>query len=127
MATVLIIDDSHLGRTHASIALRGTPHRVLIARDGIEALAIFDEDMPDCVVLNQHTLALSTEELIDRIRAKSAPTGVIVRGTALTDQSKNAYRTRGADAVLSAPQQGDTDLLNAIETCVAQEPFSHTG
>ncbi len=127
MATVLIIDDSHLGRTHASLALRDTPHRVLIAHDGVEALAMFVSAKPDCVVLNQHTLALSTEELIDRIRAKPNSTSIIVRGTELTQSSQDAYRARGAAVVLSAPRDREAELLSAIESCVGQSPISRAG
>jgi len=123
MATVLIIDDSHLGRTHAGLAFKDTSHRLITAHDGVEALAMIASDRPDCVVLNQHTPALSTEEILDRISANPAPVRVIVRGTALTDATIDAYRARGADVVLNGPVD-DSALLDAIETCIEHTPFS---
>lgn len=117
MATVLIIDDSHLGRTHTSLALSAVDHTVLVARDGVEALALLASDSPDIVVVNQHTPAMRTEEIIDRVRAGRGLTRVIVRGTALTDATARAYRARGADAVLSGPHETEGPLIDAIETC----------
>lgn len=127
MATVLIIDDSHLGRTHASIALSRTDHRVFIARDGIEALGILAKAKPDCVVLNRCTPAFSTEDLLDRIAKNPTPPSVIVRGTALTDESVRAFKARGAHSVLSNPAADCSDLILAIESCVAQRPYSKAG
>ena len=121
MATVLVIDDSLLTRTHASIALRGSRTRLVVARDGFEALELMNEHRPECVVLNRCTPGLGTEEILERIRAFGVPTRVIVRGIALTDRTVESYRARGVDVVLNGPHADEQrTLADAIRVCTVE-------
>lgn len=128
MATVLLIDDSHLGRTHAELALRGTGHELIVARDGVEALALISSRRPDCVVLNRHTPALGAEALLERIRVHGRAPRVIVRGVALTENTVSGYRARGVDVVLNGPHTNEERaLVEAIRVCTEKTPYSNAG
>jgi len=129
MAMVLVIDDSLLTRTLASIALRGSQHRLLVARDGFEALELIEVHRPACLVLNRCTPGVSTEEILDRLRGMRAPTRVIIRGTALTERSIGEYRARGVAVVLNGPHSDEQrTLAEAIRSCTdTSQSYSKAG
>jgi len=69
--TVLVVDDEEVVRSVAKVALERFGYRVLLARNGMEAVEIFGQ-APDqvCVVLLDLTMPLmSGEETLTRLRA----------------------------------------------------------
>jgi CheY-like chemotaxis protein len=52
MAKVLVVDDSSLIRMKCSQLLAGNGYQVLEAENGVEALRMYRESRPDCVLLD---------------------------------------------------------------------------
>ena len=128
MASILIIDDTHLGRTHADLAFRGSSHSVRIVRDGAEALAEFASHPPECVVLKQRTPAVSTEELIERFTRGGSPARVVVRGVAMKESTVRRFTSRGASAVINGPCVDDArELVETVDACIVRAPLSQAG
>ncbi len=69
MTTVLIADDNKNIREFCKGELEAEGYRVLLARDGLEALRILGSDGPDLVVLDVRMPAMSGLETMRRIRA----------------------------------------------------------
>ena len=128
MKTVLIIDDTNLGRTLGALAARGRGRRVLTARDGVEALDLYERYGAECVLLNRHTPAIRTEEFLERVRRAAKRTRLIVRGLAMTERTIASYRARGADSVLNGPHDNEVvTLREAIDGCVKHGRLADAG
>lgn len=70
-ATVLIVDDSRVGRMAVESVLKGEGHRVIDAESGPEALEVLDQMRPDLIVLDVRMPGMDGFELCEKIRGKS--------------------------------------------------------
>lgn len=52
MARILVVDDSQFVRTRNVSVLQGLGHETLEASDGKEAVNIFEQEMPDAVLMD---------------------------------------------------------------------------
>ena len=70
-ATILLVDDEDSIQTLLTFPLQRDGYRVVQARDGEEALARFEEEEPDLVVLDIMLPRLDGLEVCKRLRARS--------------------------------------------------------
>ena len=69
--TVLIVDDSRVGRMAVESVLKAEGHRVIDAESGLEALEVLEQMRPDLIVLDVRMPGMDGFELCERIRGKS--------------------------------------------------------
>ena len=69
--TVLIVDDSRVGRMAVESVLKAEGHRVIDAESGLEALEVLDQMRPDLIVLDVRMPGMDGFELCEKIRGKS--------------------------------------------------------
>jgi len=67
--TVLVVDDNEANRSLASSTLEDEGHRVVLASGGAEAVAAFQRERPDCVLLDVRMPEVDGFEACRRIRA----------------------------------------------------------
>lgn len=67
---ILVVDDNEVSRTLARATLENQGYVVVVATGGVEALAVFDREAPDCIVLDVQMPDLDGVEVCERIRAR---------------------------------------------------------
>ena len=70
--TLLVVDDQEEVCLITRLLLEGHGHRVLTARDGEEALALFQPGQIDLLIVDYCMPGMSGEEVIQAIRARDA-------------------------------------------------------
>ena len=70
-ATVLIVDDSRVGRMAVESVLKAEGHRVIDAESGPEALEVLEQMRPDLIVLDVRMPGMDGFELCEKIRSKT--------------------------------------------------------
>ena len=68
--TVLIVDDSRVGRMAVESVLKAEGHRVIDAESGPEALEVLEQMRPDLIVLDVRMPGMDGFELCEKIRGK---------------------------------------------------------
>ena len=69
--TVLIVDDSRVGRMAVESVLKAEGHRVIDAESGPEALEVLEQMRPDLIVLDVRMPGMDGFELCEKIRGKT--------------------------------------------------------
>ncbi|GBD43419.1 Signal transduction histidine-protein kinase BarA [bacterium HR40] len=105
--TILVADDNPVNLRLLSVMLGRLGHRVLEASDGQEALALFEREPVDLVLLDVQMPVLDGLATVARIRAhpdpaKAATPVVAVTANALAEDVV-AYRRAGMDDCLAKP------------------------
>lgn len=107
MTTVLIVDDNEINRHLAAHVLEHRGFAVLTASDGVEALRIVCEQLPQVVVLDIQMPGLSGLDVITSIRRSPDPVVAQTRIIAATALAAAGDRKRcietGADRFLPRP------------------------
>jgi signal transduction histidine kinase len=67
---ILVVDDNEVNRTVARATLEAQGYAVLLATGGADALAVFDRDAPDCVLLDVQMPDLDGVEVCEQIRSR---------------------------------------------------------
>ena len=114
-ATVLVVDDERLVREMAANMLKGLGYAVLLASDGVEAVAIHQARAAtiDCILLDLSMPNLSGREALTRIREVDPDTPVLLwTGYDLSGAVDNAEAI-GAQGVLRKPLKRK-ELADAI-------------
>ncbi len=77
--TILVVDDHRAVLDLLSAALRDEGYRVLLASDGVEALACVEREAPDLVVTDLRMPKMNGVELVARLHAhQTLPVPVIL-------------------------------------------------
>lgn len=102
---VLVIDDNEQNRELARATLDDEGYRVLLARGGEEGIAIFERELPDCVLLDVKMPGTDGLAVCRRIRAHEAGGNTpIVFLTALRDVGTfDDAQSAGGDDFLTKP------------------------
>lgn len=80
MAVILLVDDSHLGRTLAHMALTRAGHRVIEARDGREGFELAQTLSPDLIVAASSLPAIDGVTMVRSLREIGVCPPVILVG-----------------------------------------------
>ncbi len=122
MPKVLIADDEPGILLSLEFLMKKEGHRVFIARDGREALALVEQEQPDVLVLDVMMPHLNGLELCRAVRAN--PVHQAVKIIFLSAKSKEADiragLEAGADAYLAKPFS-TRDLVKRIADLLATE------
>lgn len=125
MATVLYIEESHLARTVARLALERAGHRVIEATDGQSGLDAVAMHAPDCVLVNLSAPVIDGVEFLRRVRQRQSPPPVVIVAACPSSRTIEECRRLGARAVIDRPWAGDTfaatvsTALGSLDTRVA--------
>ncbi len=119
LSTVLVVDDNEANRSLARSTLEDEGYRVIVARSGREAIAAFEQEQPDCVLLDVRMPEMDGFAVCERIRA--LPGGLetpVLFLTALRDVDTFDRALRaGGDDFLTKPVR-PTELLVRVTTAL---------
>jgi len=99
---ILVVDDDLELVGLISFALRQAGYLVLEAKDGNQALAMFDKEQPDLVILDVNLPGLSGFEVCRRIRERAA-TPIMMLTVRSTEEDEVKGLDLGADDYLTKP------------------------
>ncbi len=120
MQTILLADDSKNIREYCRAALEDDGYRVVLAQDGVEALAVFCEKLPDLVILDIGMPRMNGLETLDRIMVV-APGAPVILFTAQDEGCLQDRRGRLACACLEKDEDL-SELKLAIRRILATTP-----
>lgn len=102
MSKILVVDDERPISDIIKFTLTKENFEVVTAYDGLEALAVFDEENPDLVLLDQMLPELEGKEVLRQIRAKST-VPVIMVSAKDSEIDKVVGLEMGADDYVTKP------------------------
>lgn len=115
---VLIVDDDPLTRLMASEALREGGYTSVEAEDGLRALALFDAERPDLVLLDVMMPKKSGYEVCEALRADPAQAALKI--VMLTAKGRDTEVAKGlaigADVYMTKPFSTKELMLRVRET-----------
>jgi chemosensory pili system protein ChpA (sensor histidine kinase/response regulator) len=117
MAPVLVVDDSLHIRSGCRQQLHSMGHRVLLARDGIEALEVIETIRVDLVVLDVQMPRLGGIEAMYRVRERDARLPIILH-TALGVDGVEARHREVATMCLDKGEDAEA-FQNAVAEVLA--------
>ncbi|HEY8380400.1 MAG TPA: response regulator [Nannocystis sp.] len=118
-ATILVVDDNAANRALAQECLEDEGYTVVLAQDGQQALALFAETRPDCVILDVRMPGLDGFAVCERIRAlpRGQDTPILFL-TALRDvDTFDRAAMVGGDDFLTKPVR-PAELLVRVQTAL---------
>ncbi len=124
MKTILFADDQKNIREFCRAALVETGYRVVLARDGIDALEKFLAETPDLVILDISMPRLSGLDALEQIKAISPETPAIL----FTAHDEDCVRDRRTSlAATYIAKTDDLAALKQIVDCTLGRPRSEAG
>ncbi|MCP4449244.1 MAG: response regulator [Myxococcales bacterium] len=119
MAQILVIDDSATMRQLLSTTLVEAGHQVVLAKDGMEALAIAQGSTPEVVMTDINMPRMDGLTLIKKLRAMPAykRIPIIVLTTEIDSKKKQIAKMAGATGWVTKPFD-PPKLLAAIKRVV---------
>jgi chemosensory pili system protein ChpA (sensor histidine kinase/response regulator) len=116
---VLVVDDSITVRRVTQRLLERNGMRVMTAKDGVDALSILQEHVPDVILLDIEMPRMDGYELATQVRADARLTDIPI--VMITSRVGEKHRARaieiGVNDYLGKPYQ-ENQLLDAIEPLV---------
>jgi two-component system response regulator VicR len=100
--TVLIVEDDESIAEFLTVTLSGEGYRVVIARDGREAVERFELDKPDAVLLDMMLPRLSGLEVLRTLR-RSSETPILIVSVKDSESDKVSTLELGADDYITKP------------------------
>ena len=116
MVTILVVDDSKSICEFCKTELEAEGYRVLLARDGLEALEVLGHSRPDLVILDVHMPRMDGLEAFKRIMAMNRDTAVVFYTAHHQDQLSDLYRGHAVACVEKSPDL--TELKRAIASAL---------
>jgi chemosensory pili system protein ChpA (sensor histidine kinase/response regulator) len=117
---VLVVDDSITVRRVTQRLLERNGMRVMTAKDGVEALAVLQEHLPDIILLDIEMPRMDGYELAQHVRADERLASIPI--VMITSRVGEKHRARaielGVNDYLGKPYQ-ESQLLDAIDPLVA--------
>ena len=118
-ATILVVDDNEANRALARSTLEDEGYGVILATGGVEGIAAFERESPDCVLLDVRMPDLDGFAVCQRIRQRTGGSDVpILFLTALRDVDTFDQALRaGGDDFLTKPVR-PTELVVRVQTAL---------
>ena len=115
----LVVDDSITVRRVTQRLLERNGMRVLTAKDGIEAMALLQDHVPDVILLDIEMPRMDGYEVASHVRtdARLADVPIIMITSRMGDKHRARAIELGVDDYLGKPYQ-ESQLLDAIEPLV---------
>lgn len=121
MSKVLVVEDDALVASTIELMLAKAGYEVVIAKDGFEALAIFDHVRPDAILPDMMLPSVVGLEVIEAVRSRAPGLPIIAMSgsgrTQMYDVLRNALQA-GANAVIRKPFE-KRELLRLLPSPVA--------
>lgn len=121
--SVLVVDDSISIRRALSAFLERAGYETRVAHDGLEALALMTDQVPDALILDIEMPRLDGFELLSILRSTPAYSGVrVAMLTSRAGEKHHDYAMAlGADAYLTKPCPQDV-LLATLQRLLVEKP-----
>ena len=113
MAKIIIIDDNPYIRNILSRILKSKGHNVVVASDGLNAIALIRNNLPDLVILDRKLPFASGDEVFKKIREISKAIKIIIL-TGYDDVPKDYFIEEGAIDYISK-SEGMSKIIKKIE------------
>ncbi len=123
MTTVLVVDDEKALRDFVRRNLEVRGYRVLTAANGLEALAIFERESVDLIILDLMMPHLDGLEMTRRLREVSTVPIIILSALGEESDKVRAFDL-GADDYLTKPF-GVGELLGRVKAVLRRSQWSH--
>jgi chemosensory pili system protein ChpA (sensor histidine kinase/response regulator) len=122
---VMVVDDSLTVRKFTTRLLAREGFEVVTARDGVDALKLLSDRMPDVILLDIEMPRMDGFEFAKTIRgdAKTASIPVIMITSRTADKHRNRAAELGVERFLGKPYQED-ELLGEMRDLLATEKLS---
>jgi DNA-binding response OmpR family regulator len=120
---VLVVDDDETIRDVLQLLLEDEGYRVLLARDGIEALAVALVQQLDAILLDLAMPRLTGEAFCRAYRERGGTAGVILMTAAREERVTAARNACGGSGYLAKPFVA-VDVLAAIIEQLGRAPAS---
>jgi two-component system, cell cycle sensor histidine kinase and response regulator CckA len=119
---ILVVDDEEVVRGLLTGVLVSEGFSVLQARDGSEALTVFQPRASsiDLVILDMIMPGMKGEEVLRKLRETAPRVRVIVSSGFMTEEQRDKLREYGVDGFLDKPY-GDMDAINIVRHVLSQE------
>jgi chemosensory pili system protein ChpA (sensor histidine kinase/response regulator) len=116
---VMVVDDSITVRRVTQRLLERNGMRVLTAKDGVEAMSLLQEHVPDVILLDIEMPRMDGYEVASHVRndARLADVPIIMITSRVGDKHRARAIELGVDDYLGKPYQ-ESQLLDAIEPLV---------
>jgi CheY-like chemotaxis protein len=130
-ATVMVVDDTRVGRMLVESVLRADGHMVIEAESGMEALEMLDQIRPDLIILDVRMPGMDGFELCERLRKKAETrrTPVVFLSAACSIEERVKGLSVGGDDFIRKPFDG-AELVARVKlhlqrAAMMQLPASH--
>jgi len=117
--TVLIVDDSISARRASAQVMRDAGYEVLTAIDGMDAVAVLEQTVPDVVLVDMEMPRMNGLELTAHLRARESTKNIpiIMITSRSTEKHRQQGDSAGVDAYLVKPFNED-QLLQHMDRLV---------
>ncbi|MDE2027092.1 MAG: response regulator [Candidatus Omnitrophica bacterium] len=112
---ILVVDDDRVSAELASRVLKSSGYDALVARDGLEALAILQQKIPDLILLDVQMPNLDGYGFIRQKTSNPATAKIPVIVLTSMAQTEPLFKRYGARAYLIKPLKVQ-DLLDKIKS-----------
>ena len=125
LTRVMVVDDSVTVRKVTSRLLERNGYETVVAKDGVDAMAILQDYTPDVMLLDIEMPRMDGFELASQVRHDSRLRDVpIVMITSRTgDKHRDRAHALGVQRYMGKPFQ-ETELMSTIEDLVGQDKSS---
>ncbi len=126
MSTILIVDDRPTNREYLATLLGFTPHRLLQAADGAQALELCRTHRPDLVITDILMPTMDGYEFVQLLRATPAIAAtpvIFFSATYSLPELRTMAASCGVDTVLPKPADPQA-ILDAVDAALGLEPVA---
>ena len=103
MARILVVDDSKLSRRMIRTILEGEGHEIVEAASGVEAIAAYEEERPDLVLLDLVMDEMNGIEVLAKLNWLDPGARVLVATADIQASTVDIARRAGALGVMNKP------------------------
>jgi chemosensory pili system protein ChpA (sensor histidine kinase/response regulator) len=120
---VMVVDDSLTVRRVTQRLLQREGYRVLLARDGLEALELLGNERPGVILSDIEMPRMDGFDLVRNLRADARlrDLPVIMITSRIAQKHRDHARELGVDHYLGKPYDEET-LLSLVQACLAAKP-----
>lgn len=126
IATILFADDDRIIRTSVAETLRHAGYRVVVAKDGIEAVALHRDERPDLILLDVGMPKKNGREACDDIRKIDSDIPILLYTAFDEDADQIAGLGCGADDFISKETSSNV-LLAHLAAALRRKCRAETG
>ena len=128
MATILLVDDREHERQYLQILFQHAGHHVVVAENGLDAIAVLKANLPDLVVTDIVMPTMDGFEFIRQMRGRpeSRNTPVVFYTAAYDDAATRAIAREFTGATVLPKPSEPEEVLRAIDT-ILSESFEQQG